>query len=264
MRSGEEGAVLAMVLVALALLAALGGLVIRVSGSDLAGLEAQAALDRRAGMIASAMAQLGARLPARDLAEDGRELTLTVPGGQVQARVLAAAGLINPNATRQTVLAAALIRLGASESRAAALAQAMVRARGQEAGRGLGRAGFTSLPQVARLFGADPGLWDRVAPLVTLLGRAETPDPARAPAILRAVVAPASAAEVDFSGASLGQARGFYEIWLHVAAPARDAADPSGRLWTRVSGLVGRDRRLHVLAIGWPEPLPGLVMAEDG
>lgn len=256
MAAEEEGAVLLMVLVALALLAALAGLVVRISASDLATLGAERAVLRRSLMEQSALAQLGARLPDRALAEDGRELGLSVPGGEVRARLLAASGLLNPNATREPLLARALQSLGAGPERAAALARAMAR----------GRGGFASLGQVARLFARDPGLWPKVAPYVTLLGRAETPDLAHVPAALRAVAAPMGAAEVDFSGAGLAQGRGFYEIWLHVADPARDAADPQGRLWTRVSGLAGRDGRLHVLAIGWPEPLAAGFdqMAEGG
>jgi hypothetical protein len=71
------------------------------------------------------------------------------------------------------------------------------------------------------------------------------------------VAVPESAAEVDFSGAGLGGGKGFYEIWLHVADPGLDASDPEGRLWTHVSALAGADHRLHILAMGWPEPLKG-------
>lgn len=248
----EEGAVLVVVLVALALLAALAGLVIRVADSDLASLAAERAVLQREGMLDSALALLGARLPAADLAEDGSPLSLPVPGGRVALRIRAASGLLNPNATRAPVLASGLAALGASPEQAARLTRAMVAAR--KAGN---RMAFRSLGEVAALFNRDAGLWARVAPYLTLSGRAETLDASHAPLALRAVVAPASAAEVDFSGAGGGAAKGFYEIWLHVEAPGLDASDPEGRLWTRVSALAGRDHRLHILALFWPQTLEG-------
>lgn len=249
----EEGAVLLMVLVALALLAALAGLVIRVSEADLSGLAAERAVLRREVLMDSALASLGARLPAPDLAEDGTDVVLDLPGGRVVVRILAAAGLINPNVTRAPVLAAALAALGAAPEQAERLTRAIMAAR---AGVGDGMA-FADLARVKRLFAKDAELWPKVAPYLTLLGRAEVMDVAHAPAALRGVAVPQSAAEVDFSGAGAAASQGYYEIWLHVADPVQDVADPDGRLWTRVSALAGADHRLHILAMGWPEALKG-------
>lgn len=251
-RQGEQGAVLLMVLVALALLAALAGLVIRVSESDLSTLSAERATFRREVLMDSALATLGARLPARDLAEDGSDVILDLPGGRVVARIMAAPGLVNPNITRQPVMAAALAALGGSPEQAERLALALASARGAA-----NSMTYADRAQVAKVFAKDQDLWVKVAPYLTLLGKAETIDIARAPLALRGAAVPASAAEVDFSGASLGAGKGFYEIWLHVADPALDAADPDGRLWTHVSALAGADHRLHIQAMGWPEPLNG-------
>lgn len=249
---GEDGAVLLMLLVALALLAALAGLVIRVSDSDLAGLTAERAALRREVLTQSALAILGARLPARDLAEDGSPVVLSVPGGDVDVRINTAQGLINPNVTRAPVLAAALSALGASPEQAQRLTLAMVGARGAA-----DRLAFVDLAQVRRLFARDADLWTKVAPYLTLLGRAVSIDPVAAPSVLRSVSVPTSAAEVNFSDAGQAGSKGFYEIWLHVADPALDASDPEGRLWTHVSALAGTDHRLHILAMGWPEPRGG-------
>ncbi|MBI1171976.1 hypothetical protein GC209_11280 [bacterium] len=246
----EAGAVLLVVLVALALLAAMAGLVIRVSESDLATLAAERAAFRREGLIASALASLGARLPSSDLPEDGTPVSLPLPGGAVMARIAAAPGMINPNFTRPTVLMAAFAALGAAPEQAQRLTLAMTGARGAA-----NRMAFHDPGQVARLFAHDPDLWPRVAPYVTLLGKAETIDITRAPAALRNVAAPTTAAQVDFSGAGAVLGRGFYEIWLHVADASLDAADPAGRLWTHVSALAGADHRLHILFQGWPEPM---------
>lgn len=248
----EEGAILLVVLVALALLAALAGLVIRVSESDLSTLAAERAAFRREVLLDSALALLGARLPSSDLPEDGTPVALAVPGGSVLARIEAAPGLINPNFTRTTVLVDALTALGAAPEQAQRLAMAMVQARGAA-----NKMAFRDLGQVSKLFARDPDLWPRVAPYVTLLGKAETIDLARAPQALRAAAAPTSAAQVDFSGAGLSAGRGFYEIWLHVQDPALDASDPAGRLWTRVSALAGTDHRLHILFLGWPDAMGG-------
>ncbi len=251
-RRGEEGAVLLMVLVALALLAALAGLVIRVSESDLSTLSAERAAFRREVLMDSALASLGARLPASDLAEDGSDVIMDLPGGRVVARITAAPGLVNPNSTREPVMAAALAALGGTPEQSERLALAIENARGAA-----NSMTFANLAPVAKLFAKDGDLWAKVAPYITLLGKAGTIDVTQAPVLLRGVAQPHSVAEVDFSGASLGAGKGFYEIWLHVADPVLDASDPDGRLWTHVSALAGADHRLHILTMGWPEPLKG-------
>ncbi len=251
-RRGEDGAVLLMVLVALALLAALAGLVIRVSESDLSTLSAERAAFRREVLIDSAIASLGARLPSSDLAEDGSDVVMDLPGGRVVARIFSASGLINPNATREPVMAAALAALGATPEQSQRLALAVASARGAA-----NTLAFAHVTRVAAIFAKDEGLWPKVAPFITLLGKSETIDILHAPPALRGVAEPATAAEVDFSGAGLGAGKGFYEIWLHVVDPALDTSEPDGRLWTHVSALAGADHRLHILTMGWPEPLKG-------
>lgn len=243
----EEGAVLLMVLVALALLAALAGLVLRVSESDLSTLAAERAAFRRDDLVQSALATLGARLPAQELPQDGTEFSLPVPGGSVTLRLYAAQGLINPNFTRAPVIAAAFAALGATPEQAERLTLAVVTARGAA-----DKMAFVSAAQVARLFQRDADLWPKVSPYLTLLGTSATIDPVQAPLALRGIAAPQSAAEVNFSGTGQPGIVGFYEIWLHVDDPVSDTADPAGRLWVHVSALAGRDHRLHRVAMEWP------------
>jgi len=243
----EEGAVLLMVLVALALLAALAGLVLRVSQSDLSSLAAERAAFRRDDMLQSALATLGARLPAQELPQDGTEFSLPVPGGRVSLRLYAAQGLINPNFTRAPVITAALAALGATPEQAERLTLAVVTARG--AG---DKMTFHSAAQVAWLFQRDADLWPKVSPYLTLLSKSATIDPVQAPLALRGIAAPQGAAEVNFSDTGQPGSVGFYEIWLHVEDPVLDTADPKGRLWVHVSALAGRDRRLHIVARDWP------------
>jgi hypothetical protein len=246
-RGGEEGAVLLMVLVALALLAALAGLVLRVSQSDLAGLAGERAAFAREDVIQSALATLGARLPADDLPQDGTAFSLPLPGGSVTLRLYAAQGLINPNFTRAPALTAALAALGATPAQAERLTLALVRPRGAA-----NTLTFRSLSQVKALFQRDAELWPKVAPYLTLLGQSATIDPVQAPLALRNIAAPQGAEGVNFSDTGQAGATGFYEIWLHVDDAALDADDPDGRLWVHVSALAGRDHRLHIVARDWP------------
>ena len=246
-RTDEEGAVLLMVLVALALLAALAGLVLRVSESDLSGLAAERAAFRRDDLVQSALATLGARLPSEDLAQDGTEVSLPLPNGSVTLRIYAAQGLINPNFTRTNVISAALGALGATPAQAERLTLALATQRGAA-----DKLVFRSGAQVAAVFHADPDLWPKVAPYVTLLGHSQVIDPVAAPLALRAIAAPQTAAEVNFSATGQAGSVGFYEIWLHVEDPVLDKADPAGRLWVHVSALAGRDHRLHIVSIEWP------------
>ena len=103
-----------------------------------------------------------------------------------------------------------------------------------------------------KLFAGEPDLWAKVAPDLTLLGKAELIDATRAPLALKGSTVPGNAAQVDFSGAGVGAGRGFYEIWLHVDDPVLDAKDPAGRLWSHVSALAGIDHRLHIMELAWP------------
>ena len=246
-RAGEEGAVLLMVLVALALLAALAGLVVRVSESDLAGLGAERAAFRRNDLVQSALATLGARLPADDLPQDGTPFSLSLPGGSVSLRVYAAQGLMNPNFTRAPVISSAMFALGATPEQAERLTLEMVAVRKRA-----DQMAFRSTAQVAALFQRDAELWPKVAPYFTLLGRATTIDPVTAPLALRSIIAPQSAAEVNFSATRQAGSVGFYEIWVHVDDPVMDKTDPAEQLWTHVSALAGRDHRLHIVWIDWP------------
>ena len=246
-RAGEDGAILLMVLVGLALLAALAGLVLRVSKSDLSALSAERAAFHRENLIQSALATLGVRLPADYLPEDGTPVSMALPGGNVTLRIYAAQGLINPNFTRAPVLKSALLELGATPDQAIRLTREVVQYRSDA-----NKMTFWNLDQVARMFANDPDLLPDIMPFITILGIAEELDIASAPLALRNVAEPSGAKQVDFSGAETSSAHGFYEIWMHIEDPVLDAEDPEGRLWVHVSALVGRDQRLHIMARQWP------------
>ncbi len=251
-RAGEEGAVLLVVLVALALLAALAGLVVRVSESDLAGLGAERAAFRRNDLVQSALATLGARLPADDLPQDGTPFSLSLPGGSVSLRVYAAQGLINPNFTRAAVLKSALLELGATPDQAFRLTREVVEYRGNA-----NKMTFWNFDQIARMFANDPKLLPSFMPFFTILGDAEALDIASAPIALRNVAEPSTAGQVDFSGTDTSSGQRFYEIWLRVEDPVGDAENPEGRLWVHVSALVGRNQRLYIIAREWPSVRAG-------
>ncbi len=244
---GEEGAVFLMVLVGLASLAVLAGLVLRLSESNLAGLAAERAAFRRDDLVQSALATLGARLPADDFAQDGTPFSLPLPGGSITLRVYSSQGLINPNFTRASVILSSLIALGATTTEAERLTIAIVNQRS-----GKGELAFRSIAQVAALFRYDANLWPKVAPYLTLLGRSDTIDLVHAPLALRGIIVPQTAAEVNSSAAGQAGSVGFYEIWLHVDDPVLDAINHSGQLWIHVSALAGRDRRLHIVWMDWP------------
>lgn len=247
MRTREDGAVLLIVLLALALLSALAGLVMRVSESDLSTLAAERAVFQRDDLIQSALATLGAQLPAEYLPQDGRAFSLLMPGGRVTLRVYAAQGLINPNFTRAPVIMAALSALGATPEQAERLTLALVAKRSSA-----NQMAFTSISQVELLFQREADLWPKVASYLTLLGRAATIDPLHAPLLLRSVTVPKGAVEVNFSAAGQQGSVGFYEIWVHVEDAVMDKSDPAGRLWIHVSALAGRDHRLHIMTTQWP------------
>ncbi len=150
---------------------------------------------------------------------------------------------MNPNRTRAGILQAGLVALGLSAARAEAVTRAMMAAR-----KAANRPAFADEAGLRALF--TPAEWQKVRLGLTLLGRGETPDPARAPQWLRPLL---QAQAVDFAGAGLGGVHGFYDLWLHPEGP-RDSADPKGRLWTHVAALLGRDGRWHVIRTFWPGP----------
>lgn len=246
----ESGAVLLIVLVALALLSALATLIIEVSKSDLSALISEQEIERRDLLIRSAMTVLGAQLPSRDFPENGSLTRILLPGGNVIAKIQSSSGLINPNFVSQDILYDTILTLGARPDQARSLTSGIVRSRGSNS-----RMVFSSFEQIARHFNDNLILWERLKPYITFLGRSETVDLARAPMALRGVAAHAASQTINLNEHIRPNDRGYYEIWLHVEDAALDASDPAGRLWTRVSALVGTDHRLHILYLGWPEPL---------
>ena len=91
----EEGAVLLVVLVALALLAAMAGVALRLGQAGLHALAAEQVVAGREVLVPSALAVLGLRLgEGSDLPRDGSPVLLDLPGGRIGARVQAAEGLV--------------------------------------------------------------------------------------------------------------------------------------------------------------------------
>lgn len=244
----EEGAVLLVVLVALALLAALSGVALRLGTSGLQGLRAERVQLATEVLAPSALAVLGAQLARPETVErDGSSLVMTLPGGaRVEARVQAAEGLLNPLFARLPLIQALLKARGASPEQALRLTRAIgaARAEGQIAGRA----------DLAALFAAEPALWRDVSPYLTFLGRRTTVDMSTAPPELRFAVAGAAMAAVDLSQ-TLG-VRGYYEIDLRSLAEGERPEAAAGR-FMRFAVLRDRSGRMHVISVTWPQEMPG-------
>lgn len=220
----EDGAVLLMVLIGLALMAALAGIALRLDRAGLRGLEAEAALTARLDAETSVLALLGSRLDA--LPQDGTPFALKVEGRVVTVALRRAEGLVNPSHARLPVLQTLLQARGAAPDQALALARAI-------------RAAHVSDPaQMAALLPAS--LWRRIRPDVTFLGAAAGVNASAAPADLRDALAGLEAG-VDFS--QTPPPRGLYEIDL--------VLDPGGPV-TRDSVLQDRAGRLHQIDRSWP------------
>jgi hypothetical protein len=247
MTQREDGAVLLVVLVALALLAALAGVALRLGQSGVQGLAAERVEFSREVLTRSALAVLGARLTdTGDLPRDGTPTLLTLPGGQVEARVQAAEGLVNPGYARLPILQAVLEAEGGSPEQGLRLARAISDARQARA--------LAGPADVAPLFAADLALWPKVAPLLTYLGKRSTVDPAVAPQVLRDALAGAGNAGVDLTQ-GVAQ-RGYFEIDLRVLAPGETLRTAKG-LFSHVSVLRDRAGRFHLFSATWPQEPAG-------
>lgn len=239
----EEGAVLLVVLMALALLAALAGIALRYGASGLHGLQAERAAFAREVMIPSTLAALGPLLdPADDFPRDGTPMALDLPGARVEVRVQAAEGLVNPAHARLPILQALLAAAGASPEQATRLASAISEAR---------QARPMERPSdLAPLFLGDADLWPRVAPLITFLGSRTTVDPQTTPAALRPWMVAVVSAGVDLT--QTAPSRGYFEIDLRGLA-ADETPDTAQSLFTHVAVLRDKAGRLHVFAQDWPQ-----------
>lgn len=233
----EDGAVLLLVLVGLALLAALAGMAMRIGQAGLHGLQAEATIFDRMLAGQSALAVISTHLgPAPDLPRDGTPTILPVDGHRVEARIFAAEGLVNPAHARLPVLQALLQAKGASPDQALDLGRAIIAARvgGRMAGPW----------DLAPLFGTDLALWQRVAPDLTFLGAAATVNMASAPPDLRDALAGIAMAGVDIAQAP--GPRGLYEIDLRLLSQD-GRPDPV----TRHSVLQDRAGRFHMIRQAW-------------
>lgn len=244
----ESGAVLLVVLVALALLAALAGVATRLSQSGLSGLRGERAEFRRELLITSALAEIGAKLAdPKGLPRDGTAIRLSLPGGLVEARVQAASGLVNPNFAGDPVLLAVMTALQATPEQAVRLTKAINAVRAARTGMA-----FRDLSDLAPIFAADPDLWQRLQPYLTLLGSGRTPDLATTPPFLREALPALTPEAVDFYQVGLSAGKGFYEITLKVVEP--DQTDPA--MATHVSALADARGGLKIFSVGWPAPVP--------
>lgn len=234
----EEGAVLLLVLIALALVAALAGIALRLDRAGLSGLRAEAVLFNRTLAEQSALAVVASRLgPAPSLPRDGTPVMLTVEGEGVQVSIRAAEGLVNPAHARLPILRALFQAKGASPDQALDLARRVLAAR---------IAGHMAGPRdFALVLSGDPGLWRRVAPDITFLGAAATVNASAAPPDLRAALAGIAEAGVDLTQAP--PQRGLYEIDVALILP-----DGLPGPVSRHSVLQDRSLRLHPVAQSWP------------
>ena len=240
--------VLLVVLVALALLAGLAVAATRLSRSELTALSAERAVFQRENLLLSALAALGPRL-ASDAPppRNGTPDRLDLPGGSVGLQLQAAAGLVNPNSTREPALLAALVSLGAQPQAAARIVNAIMARRAAFPG----QAAFRDRSAIAALVGDDPGLWSRLAPVLTLLGHARDIDPATAPKALRAAAARAQAGFDLGAIPSRLEREALFEVWLRLPAGAGGAVQV-----VHASILLDRDGAVHVLGVDWPEAEP--------
>lgn len=252
----ERGAVLLVVLVALALLAALAGAVTRMSRSEILGLQAERAQFQRENLMHSALAKLQVDLEnTTALPRDGTPTRWALPGGTVEIQVQAANGLINPNTAREPLILAVLIALQASPAQAARLASAIMAARA-----GQTEAAFRSLSEVALLFVDDPALWQRLRPYLTLLGKTQTLDPTTAPRFLQAAAPVANPAGIDFYNTGQTNGRdGYFEVSLRIVDPAAKETDHANPL-LRASVLLDAQGVLHFITLDWP--ISGLPISE--
>ncbi len=243
MKAREDGAVLLVVLVALALLAAMAGVALRLGQAGLHALAAERAVAGREVLVPSALALLGVRLgEGSDMPRNGDPVVLDLPGGRVEVRVQAAEGLVNPDHARLPILQTLFTAAGASPEQALRLARAISDARQVQA--------LAGPEDVAPLFAGDQALWPKVARYFTFLGTKTTVDPMTAPAELQAALAGVTGAGVDITQGLV--MRGFYEIDLRVLAPDETVETARG-LFTHVSVLRDKAGRLHVFRTDWPQ-----------
>lgn len=239
----EDGAVLLLVLLGLAILAALAGVALRLGQSGIAGLRAEEAVLSRSLTEDSALALISSRLGRGDMARDGSSVVLPVTGAKVEARVHDVAGMVNPAHARPQILQALLQARGASPDQALALTTAILAARS--------RGAFAGPWDLSPLFAAAPGLWARVAPDLTFLGNRNTVSPDLAAPDLQAALAGVIGAGADLTAAP--PQAGLYEIDLRTLPAAGQPAPP----FTRFSLLRDRRGHWHQFFRSWPMEMPG-------
>lgn len=243
----ESGAVLLMVLVALALLAAVAAATARLSASAIASTKAETALLGDEIALRSALALVAARMngPA-PLPQDGTIVRLPLPDRVMEARLYAAAGLVNPNTAPRPLLIALFRSADTPPLQAERLADRIISHRSMAQAAGSKRA-FVLPSDMRRLLGDQPGLWPHLRRLTTFLGANVNFDPDTAPARLKAVAPPATLDGFDlYAGAATLESAGFLEIYLRSIEPPR-----GGAIHVSVKIIPSGYR---VVALDWPVP----------
>ena len=251
MKRNEDGSILLIALFSLSVIAVLASLTLRIMQSNLSMLAADEIPLRNEQLIQSTLAVLGARLPASDLAQNGRPISLKLPGGRIVVRIFAASGLINPNFIDLKEFSTLLSGLGVTSQKTRSLTLAM------ESERKYRRHNlYGNVYSAEKLLMGDIEIWNALKPYFTLVGEERFVIPIHAPPSLRIAQGVANAPNSDALSPDVDRLHGFYEIWLHVENTDMDSTDLEKRLWTHVSCFVGADHRMHVISIGWPEVMP--------
>ena len=243
----ERGAVLLMVLIALALLAAIAAAMARLSVAAISASKAEAALMAEQLALPSVLAMVAARLTGPDpVRRDGSPVALALPDRRVEVRLQPVAGLVNPNTAPQPGLVALFRTAGVPTVTATALAARVLAARSQDRPADQARA-FRFPSDLRQLLADHPGLWPRLRGLVTVLGGNVNFDPGSAPPALRAMVPAASAATLDlYGGTASADSAAFYELYIRSIDPPRGGV-------TQVSVRFD-DTGYRVVMVAWPEP----------
>ena len=189
----------------------------------------------RAG-IEYAMARLGEDDPKRRWIPDGREYRWRFGDADVSLRIVDEQGKLDLDMADASLIAALLRQLGSDPQAAMRIAGAIVDWRDADAltqpsggaeapdyaaaGRDYGPANlpFESVAEVEQVLGMTPALYARLAPLVTVYSGRAVPDPAYAPAAVRAA---AGLAPVPAS--PLGGGSGTYSIESRASVRGRAA-----------------------------------------
>ncbi len=245
-QSRETGAVLLMVLVALALLAAVAASSARLAASAIVSTKAEGALLGEQITVVSALALIAARMNGPNpLPQDGTPVALKLPDREIEVRVHAVAGLVNPNSAPRPLLVALFRTAGTQPLLAEQLADRIITKRTLAEAQGAGRA-FRFASDMRRLLADQAGLWVQLRGLTTFMGANVNFDPNTAPLRLRAVAPPATLGGFDlYAGTAALESAGLYEVYISNLDPALGGVTHASVSIT-ASGY-------RVVALDWPQ-----------